>query len=186
MGGGPGNQPPAEPALDLIAPWNSNISDGLCYTIDVPDWVSNPGDAATAIGNAVEDWQTSGLNLDFDCGGTVDVTIEMRRGGGTVQGTTYFSFDSNGDLSSARIEIKGKFQGTNNEPAQLALIAKHEFGHALGLGHWNISGQLMSPYLTPGVGISACERDAVRDVQGEWLSGGSAWDGTDPFVCDPN
>ncbi len=113
------------------------------------------------------------------------MTITMRRGGGKVQGTTYPSFDSNGDLSSARIEIKGKFRGTTNETAQLADIARHEFGHALGLNHWNIADQLMSPYLTPGAPISDCEVAAVLEVQGEWLTD-TPWDGTNPFLCDPN
>ena len=79
-------------------------------------------------------------------------TIVMSRGGGTLQGTTSFAFDSSGRLSSARIEIKGKVAGTRNEPSPLADVSRHEFGHVVGLEHWNIPRQLLSPYVTPALG----------------------------------
>jgi len=184
--GTPNGPPPPDQqaAIDLIAPWNKDIGDGgrLCYTIDVPDWVPDAANVETAIDHAVQDWDGTGANLVADCGD--DVTIEMRRGGGSVQGTTSFTYDGS-DISSAQIQIKGKFAGTNNDADQIATIARHEFGHALGLGHWNISGQLMSPYLSATTTINSCEIDAVQVVQGEWL-GAAAWNGTpDPYPCDP-
>ena len=98
----------------------------------------------------------------------VEVSIEMRRGGGTVQGVTYPSY-ANGFLTSARIEIKGKFAGTTNDLDTLALIARHEFGHALGLGHWNVANHLMSPYLNARTDIDDCEAAAVRATNGWYL-----------------
>jgi hypothetical protein len=199
-GGGVPPEPP-EPALDLIASWNGAISDseGLCYTITVPANVDLGFDVAAAIVDAVTDWAApvNALSSHRDlmltdgttngCTNGVDVDIVLRRGGGRVQGVT--SFDSAaGLITGASIVVRGNFAGTSNPADTIQLIARHEFGHALGLGHWNIDDQLMSSTLNATEDIGDCEAAAVVHVQGWYFNGAGGpalYDGDDPFVCDP-
>jgi len=51
----------------------------------------------------------------------------------------------------------------NLDPSELATIVRHEFGHALGLGHSTVPEYLMAPtILTEFPYISECNVDAMR------------------------
>lgn len=193
---------PPDPAIDIIGSWNANLAGELCYSIDVSKLPAGEQNAAAAaMDQAVQDWaeavnpQSTGgdlvLNADDGSGSTCtpEVTIVTRRGGGTTQGTT--SFVSDGPyIAGAQIVIRGRFTSQTNEPATLAHITRHEFGHALGLGHWNVDGHLMSPYLNATTAIDSCESAAVILAQGWHLTDdagapSAAYNGPDPYVCTP-
>ena len=210
----PAYRPPPDPTaaqLDLIGTWNDDIadSDGLCVTILVPDWVPDRGNVVTQIDSVLGDWETAvnptGLTKDLqltngssdgdgtaeNCTGDVDVTIVVAHGGGRTQGTTSFDGDSNGFITGAHIKIQAKFTGTDNDADQIGLIARHEFGHALGLGHWDISeGLLMSPLLGNDTGLqpNQCEVEAVVVAQQWYFSDDSQpahFDSADdPYTCN--
>jgi hypothetical protein len=210
----PAFQPAPDPTaaeLDLIGTWNGDIADddGLCVTILVPDWVPDRSNVVTEIESVLGDWETAvnptGLTNDLqltngssegdgtadNCAADVDVTIVVAHGGGLTQGTTSFDGDSNGFITGAHIKIQAKFTGTNNGADQIGLIARHEFGHALGLGHWDISeGLLMSPLLSDNTGLqpNQCEVDAVVVAQHWYFNGDpqpAHFDAdSDPYICD--
>jgi predicted Zn-dependent protease len=44
------------------------------------------------------------------------------------------------------------------------VIAKHEIGHAYGIGHTNFIGDLMSPVLTDSTDISQCDISGIEEA----------------------
>lgn len=187
---------PPDPAIDIIASWNDNLDNGICYSIDVSGLPAEQPAAEDAMDEAVQDWADAVnpvaindlvlKNAKTD-GCPPEVTIITRRGGGSIQGTT--SFLSDGPyIAGAQIVIRGRFTNQTDDPDKLAHITRHEFGHALGLGHWNVDGFLMSPYLNTTTEINSCGVDAVISAQAWKLtsnqSGPAApYDDPDPYVC---
>jgi hypothetical protein len=94
---------------------------------------------------------------------TGDIDIRFKPGGGQIQGLTNFSFErSTGLLQHVRISISGRAFGIPNADALIEQITKHESGHALGLGHADFDGDLMSTTLTNGSDtISTCDINGV-------------------------
>lgn len=96
---------------------------------------------------------------------TANVKITLKVGGGLVAGQTKRRFDGNGFITSATIQISLKAFGVPNDQPTIGEIAKHEFGHALGLGHADFSTDLMSPVLNGVTTISACDVNGVVVAQ---------------------
>jgi hypothetical protein len=61
------------------------------------------------------------------------------------------------------ITISTTALGNSISSSELESIAKHEIGHAYGIGHTDFVGDLMSPILTGGTdsSISECDINAV-------------------------
>jgi Matrixin len=73
------------------------------------------------------------------------------------------SFDASGLITHVDMSISTRALGNSFNTAKLESIAKHEPGHALGIGHTDLVGDLMSPILTgrTDTSISACDINAV-------------------------
>jgi hypothetical protein len=81
-------------------------------------------------------------------------------------GESQISYDSRGLITHVDITISTKALGNSISSYELESIAKHEKGHAYGIGHTNFIGDLMSPVLTPSTNtnISQCDINAIEEA----------------------
>jgi predicted Zn-dependent protease len=132
--------------LALCCAWGKSLEDGtLTYSVSSPDLPS-----AQVIRLAVREWDVDlpAVRLrEVAVGTPADVTIRFTPGQGRTEGQAVTSFTKRGLISKVEITIQGARAPGN--AGGLGQIAKHEFGHALGLGHTNYEGNLMSPAVSP-------------------------------------
>jgi matrixin len=132
--------------LALCCAWGRGLDDGnLTYSITSPDTPSTQ-----VIRSAIRDWDAElpALTLtEVSVASPADVTIRFTPAEGRTEGQAVTSFTRRGLISKVEITIQGALAPGNS--GGLGQIAKHEFGHALGLGHTNYEGNLMSPAVSP-------------------------------------
>ena len=132
--------------LALCCAWGRSLDDSnLTYSISSPHRLSTQ-----VIRSAIREWDAElfGITLsEVAVGSPADVTVRFTPGEGRTEGQAVTSFTRRGLISRVEITIKGALAPANS--GGLGQIAKHEFGHALGLGHTNYEGNLMSPAVSP-------------------------------------
>jgi predicted Zn-dependent protease len=81
-------------------------------------------------------------------------------------GEAQTSFDSRGFITHVDITISTKARGNAISLSGLESVAKHEIGHAYGIGHTNFIGDLMSPVLTDNTNtdISQCHINGIEEA----------------------
>jgi Matrixin len=148
--------------IDVCCAWNTKITDGITYSISAPTT-----DITNNIAAAIEEWEAAVPGLTLNPVATRgEVTVKYKRGGGQVQGMAKRSFDRAGFVTSVSINASGSAFGDPNEPAIVAQIVKHEFGHALGANHADGDSTLMSPTVSGGsTTITKCDADAVEAAE---------------------
>ena len=161
-------------AVGICCAWGSRLRDGvLTYSLSGDDPTG-----LSIIRSAVEAWDDalSELSLEEVAPGgkkrshRADIAIVY--GPGTADGGESPAASGAQGLTTSylnhrrmimRVEI-----GVDGGPSPINAgaveqIAKHELGHALGLGHANWDGDLMSPLVQPTPApIPGCDIDAVR------------------------
>jgi len=132
--------------LALCCAWGHSLDDGdLTYSILSPDPAS-----AEVIRTAVREWDADLPSIrlsEVPVGTAADIAIRYTPAEGRTEGQAVTSFTRRGLISKVEITIQGALAPAN--AGGLGQIAKHEFGHALGLGHTNYEGNLMSPAVSP-------------------------------------
>ena len=157
-------------SIAVCCAWNDQLADGeLTYKISGGD------DAVKAVvRTAIEEWEVVGITLTEITGRTKpNINIKFKRGGGQIQGLALRKFDGAGFIKSVDLSISGQASGDPNNADIVGRIAKHEFAHALGTGHANFSGDLLSTTVSAGSSdISACDIETVQAAN-DWYFGGA-------------
>jgi hypothetical protein len=156
-------------SVAICCAWGSKLSDGvLTYAVTGSDQT-----ALSIIRGAVQAWDDTLPDLTMR-EATSKPDIAFLYGPGAADGgespggtgargltTTYM----NGRRMVLRVEIGIDGGPSPVNAGAIEEIAKHEFGHALGLGHANWDGDLMSPLVNPtSAPIPACDVNAVMQA----------------------
>ena len=122
----------------------------------------------SAVRNAAKEWDQKINGLTFrevQNRYDADIEIRFRESGGEAAGMTRNLFDRFGLITKSFITIYEREFPFGFGEDQIEQIAKHEIGHALGLGHANFNDSLMSTHVHYGTGnISTCETQAVYEA----------------------
>src|ERR671928_2184801 len=175
-----------ENGIQICCSWGKEIDDGtLTYRIDDD---ANP-QVIQAVHQAVDEWNSKVPNIQLQevTGSNADIDISTNSKAPKVShaismvgpkissgkniklvapGESQISFDSRGFITHVDITISTKALGSAISSSQLEAIAKHEIGHAYGIGHTNFVDDLMSPVLTGSINtaISQCDINAIEEA----------------------
>ncbi len=150
--------------IELCCTWGNSLDDGI-LTFSIKNGGS---DLAKIVKLAINDWEKAlngVVNFKYvkDDDSDADIKIEFQKGKGKKVGKTVTFFDQLGFIDHTDISISKKSYGVTLNTPTLEHVTKHEFGHALGLGHANFKNTLMSPNVDEIITkISACELDSVK------------------------
>lgn len=150
--------------IEICCTWGNKLADGiLTYEIN-----NAKPETKELVTSAISYWKENIQGIEFretDSTQQVDIKISFRNDNGKVAGQTMTNFDSDGFIFNVKILLAEKAFGKQLNKNVIEYIAKHEFGHALGLGHANFNESLMSSLVYNSFNkISDCEREAVNEA----------------------
>ncbi len=161
-------------SIQICCAWGEQLADGkLTYKITG----GNSG-MRQAVRTAVGQWdlKIAGLTLQEvkEDSSSADIYVNFKKDGSSLAGAktkhglltaglTTFALNWRGLIEQTHVTIAKGVSGQEFSSDQIKLVAKHELGHALGLGHSNFRASIMSATIgnqQSGV-ISDCEINAV-------------------------
>jgi Matrixin len=186
--------------IQICCTWGEELADGeLTFTIreegdntnqEIVNDQSMDSSAPknNAVRDAIKEWDLKINGLTFrevQNRYDADIEIRFRESGGEAAGLTRSLFDRFGLITKSFINIYDREFPFGFSKDQIEQIAKHEIGHALGLGHANFNDSLMSTHVHYGTGtISTCESQAVYEAN-DWKLNHRE-DGTNYSIYQPN
>ena len=150
--------------IEICCTWGNKIADGiLIYEIN-----NAKPELTELVISALNYWEQNIKVIEFKQAGSkdqADIKISFRNDNGKVPGQTKTNFDSNGFIFNTHVLLAEKAFGKQLNKKMIEYIAKHEIGHALGLGHANFNESIMSSLVYHYYNeISDCERDAFIET----------------------
>ena len=150
--------------IEICCTWGNQLADRiLTYEIN-----NAKPETKKLVISAINYWKENIQGIDFketDSKQQVDIKISFRNDNGKVAGQTMTNFDSDGFIFNVKILLAEQAFGKQLNKNVIEYIAKHEFGHALGLGHANFNESLMSSLVYNSFNkISDCERESVKEA----------------------
>ena len=171
-----------ENSIQICCAWGNSLEDGrLTYYIDDDD---TSEEQQQEVRNAVQEWDTKiePLELEEESSKKAsDITIEFEDDNDQeeIAGQTITIANAYGFLVNAQITIYTEVQEYEFDTTTIGQVAKHEMGHALGLGHANFDGNLMAEMVNYGTAtVSECEINAVIEAN-YWKLGDNGDDNVD-------
>jgi hypothetical protein len=150
--------------IELCCAWGDSLNDGvLTFSI-----TNGGSDLAKIVKLAIQDWEKAldgivKFKYIKDDNADSDIEIEFKKGKGKKVGKAVTFFDHLGLIDHVEISISKKSYGVTLDKPTLEHVAKHEFGHALGIGHAEFENSLMSPNVDELITkMSACELESVK------------------------
>ena len=150
--------------IELCCTWGDSLNDGV-LTFSIKNGGS---DLAKIVKLAINDWEKAldgivKFKYIKDDNADSDIEIEFKKGKGKKVGKAVTFFDHSGLIDHVEISISKKSYGFTLDKRTLEHVAKHEFGHALGIGHAEFKNTLMSPNVDELITkMSACELESVK------------------------
>ena len=157
-----------ENSIQICCSWGEKLADGsLTYMIS-----ESNSDIQQAVRTSIKDWDSKIINLQLDeiskSKNGADIEVTFKKDGKEIAGRTINNFDRYGFIDNVQLTISKNAFGTKFDTKIIEQIAKHEMGHALGLGHANFAGNLMTEQVNDGTGtIADCEIKAVNEAN-QW------------------
>jgi Matrixin len=177
-----------EDTIQICCSWGNQIADGI-LTYRIIDGGSN-SQVVNVVHQVIDEWNSKVPNIKLQeitdnntAAADIDIKISSRapqvsHANGTIGGHAIVAgkntklvqpgeavISTNADrlISHVDITISTTALGNSISSSELESIAKHEIGHAYGIGHTDFVGDLMSPILTgrTDTSISACDINAV-------------------------
>jgi hypothetical protein len=153
-------------SIQICCAWGRDLEDGiLTYHVDDDD---SSEEQQQAVREAIQEWDTKIEPLQIEEGSnkkTSDISIEFQddnNDGEEIAGQTITISDASGFLVNAQITIFQSVHDYEFDTTTIGQVAKHEMGHALGLGHANFDRNLMAEMVNDGTAtVSECEINAV-------------------------
>ena len=163
--------------IRVCCTWGRDLSDGiLTYSIDG----NVDSDKEEAVQSAVRGWDNKIESIKFEEVSSAgrndnnrpDIQIRFIESGDQFEdegpetaGNTKTRLDKSGFIDYNIITIAEGGLGKTFNIETVETIAKHEIGHALGLGHANFGSNLMTTKIESAAqAISSCELEAVRQA----------------------
>jgi predicted Zn-dependent protease len=172
-----------ENSIQICCAWGSSLEDGrLTYYIDDDD---TSEEQQQAVRNAVQEWDTKIKHLELEeessrKSSDIKIAFEDDNDEEEIAGQTITIANAYGFLVNAEITIYTEVQEYEFDTTTIGQVAKHEMGHALGLGHANFDGNLMAEMVNYGTAtVSECEINAVIEAN-YWKLGDNGEDNIDP------
>ena len=197
-----------EGTLQICCSWGDQIADGI-LTYRISD--GGNSQVVKTVHQAIDEWNSKLPNIqlqevtDNNTPADIDIktnskapqiarsTIPTIIGGHTIApskniklvqpGEAFIGFDASGLIAHVDMTISTRALGNSIGSSKLESIAKHEIGHALGIGHTDFAGDLMSPVLTgrTDTSISACDINGIEQAN-QWKLKDNSDSGNSPHA----